>query len=51
MYDGMNPSNHRIILLSFKFIMNLRISTHQNCSIINSNSLWDKASIEAYCEI
>ena len=26
--------------------MNVRISTYQNCSIINSNCLWDKASIE-----
>ena len=46
MYDGINPSNHSIIILSFKFIMNVRISTYQNCSIINSNCLWDKESIE-----
>ena len=26
--------------------MNAIISTYQNCSIINSNCLWDKASIE-----
>ena len=31
MYDGINPSNHSIILLSFKFIMKVRISTYQNC--------------------
>ena len=46
MYDGINSSNHSIILLSFKFIMNVRVSTYQNCSINNSNCLWDKASIE-----
>ena len=47
MYYGINPCNHSIILLSFKFIMNVRISTYQNCSIITRNCcLWDKASIE-----
>ena len=46
MYDGINSSNPSIILLSFKFIMNVRVSTYQNCSINNSNCLWDKASIE-----
>ena len=45
MSDGINPSMHSIILLSFKFIMNVIINTYQNCSIINSNCLWDKANI------
>ena len=44
MYDGINSSNHSIILLSLKFNMNVRISTYQNCSIINSNCLWDMAA-------
>ena len=46
MSDGINPSNHSILLFSLKFIMNVRISTYQNCSIFNSNCLWDKASLE-----
>ena len=46
MYYGINTSNHSFILLLFKFIMNVRNSTYQNCSIINSNCLWDKEIIE-----
>ena len=46
MYDSINSSNHSIILLSFKFILIVRISTSQNGSIINSNCLWDKTRIE-----
>ena len=45
-YDGINPSNHSMILLSFTFILDVRISTSQTCSIINSNCLWGKVSIE-----
>ena len=46
MYGGINSSNQSIIILLFKFIMNVRSRTYQHCSIINGNCLWDKASIE-----
>ena len=46
MYDGINPSIHSIIVLSFKFIISVGIGTYQNCFIINSNCVWDKVNIE-----
>ena len=46
MYIGIDPSHHVIILLSFQFIINVRISTYQKGYIINTNYLWNKTSTE-----